>query len=364
MMYRFNMRPRTRKDAQSGGDLVRYFQRQAEFAPHKDPAMDKDVDYMTRQGTDTITHDDLRGEPLIGNLPAWAENDAGRFFAAANREERANGQYAIAFQIALPCELTHDQHMDLAQEFVDAVMHDKPYLVVKHEPVTNGQAQPHLHILMSPRTIDGTARTEQQHFRRWNPDHPEQGGAQKDRFWNQRQTPQKVREAFSDLANRALEMAGADERIDPRSLWKRGVDRERISWKNRVVLDPATKAREQRQAADAWAQRKAYKGLDDLAAISREEFVLLVRQWTRDYVKGKEVERSSREAVDTWYAREGARREAALVTLEAAHQTVQRARQGAPVSSRDLMAALAVGEEHGPRRGLTMHLTEEKAYGR
>ena len=316
MMYRFDMKARTRQGAQGAGDLVRYLQREGEFAPKYVEERDRDVDYMTRVRPDTLAHDDLVGEPLVGNLPTWAQGDAGTYFVAASHYERANGQYAIALQIALPRELTHAQHMALAEDFVEAVMHDKPYLLVKHEPVHEGQAQPHLHILMSPRQVDGIERAEFHHFRRYNPDHPERGGAPKDRFWNQRQAPQKVREAFSDLANRQLELTGAEERIDPRSLRKRGIERERISWKNQVALDPATKAHEQTQAVASWEARKAHKGIDDIHAIPREEFVLLVRQWTREYALGKQLEPSPPEVVQAWLARERERLQAAEITLE------------------------------------------------
>jgi MobA/MobL family len=333
MMYRFHMRARSKsKDAQPAGDLVRYLQREGEFAP-KEVERDVDVEYMARTSPDTAHHADLVGQPLVGNMPAWAHGDAGLFFVTASNEERVNGQYAIALQIALPRELTHEQHLALAQDFVDAVMHDKPYLLVKHEPVHNGQAQPHLHILMSPRRLDGIDRSAVEHFRRYNPAHPEQGGAQKDRFWNQRQAPHRLRQAFSDLANYHLEGAGADARIDPRSLRKQGIERERISWNNPTTIDAATRMKEQAQAAASWERRKAYKGLGDIQAIPREEYVLLVRQWTRTYEPGRAVPPSSAEDVAAHQARERERlaQEAQelqqnIRTLETYIATVQRSR--------------------------------------
>ena len=80
VMYRFHMRARTRRDAQRGADLVRYLRREGEFAT-KQTTRDADVDYMTRQRVDTLEHDDLVGEPLVRNLPAWAEASAGKYFA-------------------------------------------------------------------------------------------------------------------------------------------------------------------------------------------------------------------------------------------------------------------------------------------
>ena len=218
-----------------------------------------------------------------------------------------NGRYAFALQIALPCELTHDQHMALAEDFVEATMHDKPLLLVKHEPVTDGQPQPHLHILVGARTEDGIVRGPEKHFRRYNAEHPHLGGAQKDRFWNTSQAPRQLRMAFGDLANYHLERSGVEARIDPRSLRKQGIERDRVSWEHPVRPDEATRHREQAQAAQAWEQRKAYKGLGAVQAIPREEFVLLVRQWTRDYDRGQQLPRVSLAEAHAWTTREQGR---------------------------------------------------------
>lgn len=360
-MYRFHMRARSAaKETQGAADLVRYLQREGEFAP-KDRTEEREVASLTRSGADTAHYDDLVGPPVVGNLPSWAQNNAGTYFAAASRYERVNGQYAIALQIALPRELSHEQHMALARDFLDATMHDKPYLLVKHEPFRDGQPQPHLHIVVGPRIEDGIRRSVLQQFRRYNSQHPERGGAQKDRFWNQRQAPQRLREAFADLANSHLERAGVETRIDPRSLRKQGIERDRISWQTTDRPDATTRAREQQQAAVAWEQRKASKDLGDIRAMSREAFVLQVQQWTRDYEPGREVPRSSREVVRAYEHREARRlhregqqqeREVARLAryaqrLEHEARLLDRGEQ----RSRELAQVLADGERLGVTPG-------------
>jgi hypothetical protein len=334
---------------------VHYLKREAEFAAEA---------YLSRTSEQTKDRNDLRAWGMQ-NLPPWAEENPAKFFSAAEQHEGVNRYHAIMLQFSLPKEMTHEQHMALTEDFIEATMSDKPLLWVKHEPLDKftHAPQPHIHVLLSARTVDGIARDPRQTFQRWNAAHPERGGCQKDLFWSRRQGVEQLRHAFTDLTNMHAERLGLEMRIDSRSLRRRDIDRKPMYTEEDRPSREALAA-EQLKAADAWEQRKAYKGIEDISAISREEIVLLVRQWTRDYVKGKAVQRSSRDVVDAWYAREVARREAELATLETAHHTVQRARQGEQVSSRDLLAALAAGEEHGPRRGLTMHLTEERTYGR
>lgn len=328
-MFRFDMRRRYgATDTQPAADLVRYLQREGEFAPKQG----KHVTERIRTSKDTAYHADLVGQPIVRHLPYWAQDNAGFFFKTASEYE-TRGPYAIAFQISLPRILSHAQQGALAEDIADALMADKPYLLVKHEPITRGEANPHIHILMGLRNEDGIAREEAQYFRRWNREEPERGGAQKDRFWNQRQTPRVVRQGITDLANFYLELTGTDERIDPRSLRKQGIERERLGWNNRGTLDPTTLAQEQRQAAAAWEQRKAYKEIDNIITIPREDYVYLVRQWTRNAPAGTALPTSSSDAVTAYHERERARlaQEAQALrqdirTLETYVATVQRSR--------------------------------------
>jgi hypothetical protein len=63
--------------------------------------------------------------------------------------------------------------MALKDDFVDATMHDKPLLWVKHEPVaSDGQPNPHIHIMLSARVVDAIARERQQMFARFCRNNP------------------------------------------------------------------------------------------------------------------------------------------------------------------------------------------------
>src|SRR5215831_926579 len=296
---------------------VHYLMREAEFAP---------VQYLERTSASTKDREDLVAQGTR-HLPAWAESSASRFFLAAARHERVRGQYAIALQFTLPRELSPAQQRALVDDFIEATMPDKPLLWVIHAPMDRqGQAeQPHCHLLLSARSVDGIERDERQTFRRWNAAHPERGGARKDLFWSQRHAPGQLRASYADLCNFHLEHAGRDERIDARSFAKRGITREPIRWGKAEQVDERTRTRENAKATHAWEQRKIFKELGDVQSISREEFVLLVRGWTREYERGRALPRASREMVSAYEARQGLWRQEERTRLETSVRQMERA---------------------------------------
>lgn len=313
------MKPYSARDVAKGASMhVRYLKREGEFAPGA---------YAERTSEKTKDYDDyVTGN--VRNLPAWAAGDASRFFTQAARSERVNGYYAFQVEFSLPRELTREQQLMLAHDVMDATMPDLPALWAMHEKrLKDGEMHPHIHVLFSARRMDGVARGPEQMFKRWDRRQPHRGGCEKDLFWSQRQAPEQLRQAFADMTNYHLERAGAVERLDPRALKRRGSQRPAIRWDHSERPNAATLARERAQAQEAWEQRKAYKDLGDMQGLSREEFVLLVRQWTRDYERGQELPRSSREVVVTWQAREEQRLRHHITALAGYQHRVQQARR-------------------------------------
>jgi hypothetical protein len=306
-----------RTATQTPARQVHYLRREGEFAP---------VSYALRTSQTTKDYGDF----VVGgtqNFPSWCANDPGRFFTQAAASERLNGYYAFAVQFSLPRELSHAQHMALTKDFMEATMPDLPALWVKHDKrLDNGDMHPHIHILLSSRRIDGIERNPEQTFARWNSHNPSQGGSQKELFWSQQHAPERLRQAFADISNYHLELGGAKERLDPRALHRRGIQRQPIRWGN--TRPTAEKiAAEQRKAVVAWKQRKVYKGLGAAQDIPREEMVLLVRQWTRGCTPETRLPRISATEVETWYRREEdqlmqdiTRREQQLVRLTLAQE--------------------------------------------
>ncbi len=157
-----------------------------------------------------------------GHMPAWASDDAHAYWEAADLHERANGRLYSEVQFALPVELDEGQRRELAQEFTQSLTGEErlPYTLALHRGGPGGE-NPHAHLMFSERGNDGVERSAQQWFRRYNAKAPARGGARKSRAGKAGDWLSKTRERWEREANRALERAGAGERIDHRSLAER-----------------------------------------------------------------------------------------------------------------------------------------------
>lgn len=185
--------------------------------------------YITREpeSTETLSRDDLV-HTESGNMPAWAHENALDFWQAADRYERANGRLYTEIEVALPRELTPDQRLELVRDFVGRHLGARhPYTLALHTPrALDGLEQPHAHLQLSERTLDGLERDPVQFFQQTNHRHPERGGAPKARDWNRREKVLELRVDWSQTVNQALERAGHVQRIDHRSLEAQGLDRQ------------------------------------------------------------------------------------------------------------------------------------------
>ena len=92
-----------------------------------------------------------------------------------------------------------------------------PYTLAIHRGGPDG-GNPHAHLMVSERGLDGHERSREQWFRRYNAKAPEKGGAKKSRTMMSREWVKDTREAWAREANEALERAGREERVDHRSL--------------------------------------------------------------------------------------------------------------------------------------------------
>ena len=152
-------------------------------------------------------------------MPEWAQDDHGKYWEAADENERANGRLYSEFQFALPKELSEKERRELAGEFAERVCSRErlPYTLAIHRGGANGE-NPHAHLMFSERGHDGIERSAEQWFKRYNAKAPEKGGARKSRAAKAGDWLEKTREAWEQTANRALERAGRAERIYGHSL--------------------------------------------------------------------------------------------------------------------------------------------------
>lgn len=311
-LYRFSIKYLSRLTGGAPVDkAVAYILREHTYGPTQ-----AHLQYVTRTSPTTRSREDLVHHEA-GNLPPWAASPA-TFFAAAERYERANGRIATKWEIALPRELTRDQQIAAARDFLQSQFGARhPYAWALHESrASDGQTNPHLHVLFSARTLDGIDRQPAHFFKRYNPQRPELGGAQKERFFVARAAVPALRQAWADVANWHLERAGQTVRIDPRSLQDQGLARaaephlptyhstlakyrgeHTPEWHavlaQRTARHP-TRTTEDAQARQYWDQRKQTLGLAAAPLLDREAFVARIAQASRDAVTTAQTARTQR----------------------------------------------------------------------
>ena len=172
--------------------------------------------YIAREGKDEKDHDAL-AHSESGNMPEWAADDPRHYWAAADAHERVNGRLFVAVECALPKELNEAEQRTLAGSFADVLTRQErlPYTMVLRR---GGGENPHVHLMISERALDGHDRDAERWFKRYNAKEPEKGGARKSRSLHGREWLENTRRGWARAANRALEEAGRAERIDHRTL--------------------------------------------------------------------------------------------------------------------------------------------------
>ena len=121
-------------------------------------------------------------------------------------ETRKNSRLAREFDIALPVELSHDELRELVRNFVKEQLISRSLVadLAFHEINSHN---PHVHIMLTTRRIEAG------------------GFGAKERDLDKKDFLVKLRESWSEIANRALERAGQEVRIDHRSLEEQGINR-------------------------------------------------------------------------------------------------------------------------------------------
>jgi hypothetical protein len=138
-------------------------------------------------------------ERLSDRQVLWNEVERG--------EKRKDSQLCNEIMIALPVELSHEQKQALTRKYVQGEFVSQGMIadIGYHDFDSHN---PHAHIMLTMRPVN------------------EEGFGKKKRQWNRRDAVKEYRADWAEYANRALEQAGFDERIDHRSLKEQGIERE------------------------------------------------------------------------------------------------------------------------------------------
>jgi len=169
-----------------------------------------EADYSRKGG---ILYDEIS---LPSGSPAWANNRGELWRRLEAREDqstrRKDAILAHNFDIALPHELTLEQNIFLARDFVREQFTRKGYAVdwAVHAPDPRGDSRNiHLHILVPLRKIEG------------------ESFGNKTRYTKNQLRQQNIlwRRAWATLTNRHLKRYGHRAKIDERSLLAQGIKR-------------------------------------------------------------------------------------------------------------------------------------------
>ena len=159
-------------------------------------------------------HDYTGKSDIYGNEIIKPENAPNRFNdretlwnEVERNEKRKDSQLCNEVMVALPAELTHEQKQQLTREYVQGEF-TKQGMIADIGYHDFDSHNPHAHIMLTMRSVD------------------EDGFGKKKREWNRRDAVKDYRKHWAEYANRALERAGRDERIDHRSLKEQGIERE------------------------------------------------------------------------------------------------------------------------------------------
>lgn len=182
--------------------------------------------YTKKQG---VEYTEIIAPP---NAPEWATDRSKLWNEVEKIEKSKNSQVAREINIALPEELSKEQQKELIREYVKENFVAKG-MVADIAIHNKDDGNPHAHVMLTIRPFneDGTwgAKTKKEYILDKNGEKIKQNKDFKSRKiestdWNKKETMENWRENWAINANKALEKAGCEEKIDHRSYKDQGID--------------------------------------------------------------------------------------------------------------------------------------------
>jgi hypothetical protein len=162
-----------------------------------------------------IARPDAKAELVAEHMPI-DPNEARAWLNRGELADRKNARVADKIRLALPRELSPEQRMQLVQDFARDLTGGRVAWFAGIHAEGKDAHNPHCHMVIRDRDIETGKRVL--HLSDSPRDRAKMGLEPKAVEW--------VRAKWEDHANRALEAAGHDVRIDRRSLEAQGIDRE------------------------------------------------------------------------------------------------------------------------------------------
>ena len=222
------------------------------------------TDERTGESYDYTRKGGIAGAEIITpeNAPEWMQDREKLWNAVERVEKRKDSQLARDFIISLPHELTAEQREELTREFVREQFTAKGYVadIAWHSPDKEDGLNHHAHVMVPMRKVEGdgfAAKKERP------PDGQHPAAAWRDELGH-------LREAWANTANKHLEKAGLDIRIDHRSLEDRGIDREPEPKQGPLATQIEREGRESQAGNDRRAVKERNELRAELRAVEAE----------------------------------------------------------------------------------------------
>jgi len=170
-----------------------------------DQRLGRHQDFSDKSG---VVHSEVM---LPENAPPELADRERLWNAVEAGEVRKDAQLAREVEFAIPRELSQEQGIELARDFVRTTFVDQGMIAdlnVHWDIGEDGLARPHAHIMLTMRSVDGN------------------GFGAKVRDWNRTELLERWREEWGAQVNERLAELGIEARIDHRSLEAQGIDLE------------------------------------------------------------------------------------------------------------------------------------------
>lgn len=187
------------------------------------------------------THDYTKKEQVLHSeitipihAPEWAKNREQLWNHVEAAEKNKDAQLARVMNVALPVELNFKQQRELSREFMQTFA-DKG--MVADWSIHSKDSNPHIDIMLTMRPFnqDGSWGAKQKKEYILDKDGNKQYDPKKRQYkcrtvkttdWDRHESLEEWRETWASIANKYLERAGCDTRIDHRSNKDRGIPDE------------------------------------------------------------------------------------------------------------------------------------------
>lgn len=170
-----------------------------------DQRLDRHHDFSNKAGV-------VHSEVMLPEVAPEHLSDRERLWNAVEAVElRKDAQLAREIEFAIPREMTKEQGIELARDFVRDEFVERGMIAdlnVHWDIGADGLAKPHTHVMLTMRDVG------------------EDGFGKKNRDWNRTDLLEKWRERWSEHVNQRLAELDIDARIDHRSLEAQGIDLE------------------------------------------------------------------------------------------------------------------------------------------